>query len=718
MPRIPTYTPQTRTSGNLLRDPDMPQVGTGGMQRLAQAIGDIGADIEQKQEREARVRNQKRLADARLEWTRRLGKMTREAEPGAPGFTEQVLGEFDKYRDEVLLKAQEDTPSSRALDEFELDLQKLRASFGQRAAEIQAESAGKHQVRTVEDTIEANINSVRADPTLLEETLEQSRALVDTLGGFVSADEQAQLGESARERVTLAAGRAALERIDTAGEAESFLADVVEGDEWKSRLSESAYSTLVSKTRQLRDELGRQTQQEYLDGFEEWERQAKTGIVTDDYTAEEAQAVLTDDPEQREEVVRRIGYAQKIGEQAATVRTASPAEIAGRRAELQAAVQSGDTERFDENAETLKYFEAAVEQRENALDDDAATYVLGNSERLQRLYSSITDDSGRIDAAAAEEYAAAMEAEQRRLRGPDARVDLLTGNQLDGVARRLDEVGRSPAAAEDAWAMLASEADRWGKYWPEVSRQMQEEEIVSGPLSVASSLTAATDRSTGQTLVRAAFLGQKELKSRLEERGEILTDVDVTVSDSLDQLRATLPADVLGAPAAWRDHTQAVQTMGMYIADRDDVSVGEGVERAADRLVNDRYRFAGSYRIPRSETPEPIIDGARGVRDSIGEHDFAAPASLAGLDDEQTREAASEAIASNGYWITNGDESGLQLVYGNGQAVERVNADGKFVPFEMSWDELRANESRRPATGPAEQSTGRFGPGAVHLRGR
>lgn len=119
--------------------PDM-----GGPARLqGQALGAIGRALEEEQERvkkrdeeEARAWSATALSEARLKWTTALIERQAEAEPGAPGFTSKVTGDFAKYAEEVVGKAKTPT-AKRYLTER---MAALHAELGEKAMTFEAQA--------------------------------------------------------------------------------------------------------------------------------------------------------------------------------------------------------------------------------------------------------------------------------------------------------------------------------------------------------------------------------------------------------------------------------------------------------------------------------------------------------------------------------------------------------------------------------------------------
>jgi hypothetical protein len=108
-------------------------------------------------------------------------------------------------------------------------------------------------------------------------------------------------------------------------------------------------------------------------------------------------------------------------------------------------------------------------------------------------------------------------------------------------------------------------------------------------------------------------------------------------------------------------------------------------KRAAKVVIMDNYDFSDTFRVPVSaDLPADTAENAtRGALASMDFKDIAIPRGFASIEDNRRQYA--DAIKNNGYWSTNGDETGLILMAPNGVIVERVN--GQVV--ELLWDEMR-----------------------------
>lgn len=168
------------------------------------------------------------------------------------------------------------------------------------------------------------------------------------------------------------------------------------------------------------------------------------------------------------------------------------------------------------------------------------------------------------------------------------------------------------------------------------------------------------------------------------------------VQEEVRKALQPLAASLMTAPdgdARLMDHIEATQLLAASMVNRG-VSPDDAAERAAAVVVNERYTFRDSLRIPKGVDADMVVHTADGILQNLQ------PSTLAVVKQPSaTLEAAqadlARAVQKNGFWVTSADESGIELriPYAD-SAVPVTRTDGKRIRY--TWAQLAA----MPATPP------------------
>ena len=160
MPRIPipTFEPgQTNTPGASLPGlSTRPVVNT----QVAEGLTQLGRVFQAIGEEDSRAWASKTASDDQLKWIQRLEEMKGQAQPGAPGFTDNALREFDDYSSKALANA---PAYSRRF--YEQSLNNLRSYVGQNAVGWQGTQVRKHAVDQYAQGLNADTAVIALDPS-------------------------------------------------------------------------------------------------------------------------------------------------------------------------------------------------------------------------------------------------------------------------------------------------------------------------------------------------------------------------------------------------------------------------------------------------------------------------------------------------------------------------------------------------------------------------
>jgi hypothetical protein len=153
-----------------------------------------------------------KVAKARADWTVQLQERAAQATPGDMGFAQRIRDDYAKYSDEIRSTIQTGA-GRRAFDTASVD---LAAHLGERAGVYQIQAAGTKAKQDYLVSLDANRNTLLADPTQLDAVLRQSeQALNDPNGTYarMPAEARAALSIQTRKELALSAAQGVI-RMD------------------------------------------------------------------------------------------------------------------------------------------------------------------------------------------------------------------------------------------------------------------------------------------------------------------------------------------------------------------------------------------------------------------------------------------------------------------------------------------------------------------------
>jgi hypothetical protein len=108
-------------------------------------------------------------------------------------------------------------------------------------------------------------------------------------------------------------------------------------------------------------------------------------------------------------------------------------------------------------------------------------------------------------------------------------------------------------------------------------------------------------------------------------------------------------------------------------------------------MVNDKYDFFGTYRVPKSLDTKAVSRGASLALKNIKPDELVLLPGIAGVTEEQNAKQLYDALQVGGQWVPTNDESGLALTH-NGYLMR--SKDGQ--PIIRTWAELQQQGLREP----------------------
>ncbi|WKL53079.1 hypothetical protein Q1W70_00295 [Pseudomonas kielensis] len=315
--------------------------------------------------------------------------------------------------------------------------------------------------------------------------------------------------------------------------------------------------------------------------------------------------------------------------------------------------------------------------------DDPAAYTVKYSPVVQKAFA-VAQEEGTPEAYRA--YANATVAEQQRL--GVAQPKLLPDAAADQLAANFNlKVG----GGENAATMIEEQQALWGKDFPAVLQQ------VGNKLPAEAQVIATgLPKDLAERMASVANLKDADLNSALKKGDADL--VSSAVATELASFAASLSGQSGGIQTYTTMFDAAVKTAKSYVLQGMDTT--KAAKRVADGMVNDKYDFFKTYRVPKSLDTNAVSRGAEVALRGIKPDELMPLPGLAGVTDEQNAAQLHDALLGAGQWVPTNDESGLALTL-NGYRVR--GKDGQ--PIVKSWEELQQQglttppRTRAPAMG-------------------
>lgn len=192
MPVIPQYRQQTRATGQLSQGPSVIAPNFSGAQAVGEAIGQL-------EEAHAAAWATDQIGKARLDWATQLQDRKTSAEPGAPGFTGQVLKDFDKYETDAYSSA----PSGIAKRFLKERLTSLRENVAGQSMSFEAAQRQANILTQSQSGIDNAAAAAQIDPSSAMTSLAEQRAAIQVLG--LEPDQRTELEAKAVDSIATSA---------------------------------------------------------------------------------------------------------------------------------------------------------------------------------------------------------------------------------------------------------------------------------------------------------------------------------------------------------------------------------------------------------------------------------------------------------------------------------------------------------------------------------
>ncbi len=314
--------------------------------------------------------------------------------------------------------------------------------------------------------------------------------------------------------------------------------------------------------------------------------------------------------------------------------------------------------------------------------EDPAGYVARYSQPIMAAYQAAQAEG---TPEAYERYAAATMAEQQRL-GVQV-PKLLPEAVANQIANQFSNVAEG---GENAATLIEQQQQQWGKNFPLIAEQLgkklpQEAQIIATGLP----------KDIAERMAAVSPLSEADLKKGLDKG--VATEVAAAVQSELGDFAKSLSGQAGGINTFNTTFQAANKAALSYV--RQGMKPNEAARKVAAGIVNDKYEFIDTYRVPKTQNVAAVRAGADRTLENIQADQLLPLPGLPGVTPEENARQLREAIIGDGQWVPNNDESGLSLTL-NGYRV--LGKDGK--PIVKTWEDLEAEgltkpEPRRPTPG-------------------
>lgn len=355
--------------------------------------------------------------------------------------------------------------------------------------------------------------------------------------------------------------------------------------------------------------------------------------------------------------------------------TATPEERQEIMGKFQPAKDGVAGEGFKEDAQLYQHLTSVGVGLIKQQQTDPAAYVAKYSPVVQRAFSVAQEEN---TPEAYQAYATATIAEQQRLGVaqpkllPDAAADQLAANfnnQLNG--------------GENAATLIEQQQELWGKDFPAVLQQ------VGNKLPAEAQVIATIlPKDLAERMAGVANIKDTELNAGLQKGQK--DEIGQAVQQAMQPFAESLQGQSGGISTFSTMYKAATRTATSYVLQGE--SPKDAAQRVVDGMVNDKYDFFGTYRVPKTLDTNAVSRGAEEALKLITPDELMPLPGIGGVTETENARQLHEALQSGGQWVPTNDESGLALTL-NGYRVR--GKDGK--PLVKSWAELQQQGLTAPA---------------------
>lgn len=691
MPTVPQYRRQVQQTALPNVRAQAQVVDTQGLDRGIYQAGRAATDIVEEQQQRADTASLLDADNKLTEWQNNAffnqqdGVYTRKGK-NALDVTNQTLDQFDKYQQEVGSSLTNDRQRAR----FNQIVQSRKGSMSQDLNQYEFKQNQQYMndtdnasIRLSQDSAALNFNDPNKVGYFRQKAMDVIASQADRNGWSPEETQLQQLGASSR-LLTGVIGRQAEQ--DPAG-AKKYLEASREGMTADDQLR---VGNAIQTEERRREAEARQRAVEARQ-IQAINRMELRGRV-EDATAAYTQGLDFKNPPSMADFKAAYGDKaadeydsfKKVQDVAPAIREfalATPAE----RQQLLDKFQPGKSgvvgEGFKEDSQIYQHLATVGSTLIKQQQTDPAAYVAKYSPVVRSAFDQ-AQQAGTPEAY--QRYATVTTAEQKRLGVqqvkllPDAAAEQLAVSFNQKIAE-----GGSDNAAQ----LIEGWQQSWGKNFPTIIQQM-------GNKLPAEAQVIATGlpKDIAERMASVAPIKDSDLKKPLE-KGQA-DEIQQSVSSAMLPFAESLQGQTGGISTYNTMYKAAERTATSYVLQG--MSPTDAGQKVVKGMLNDKYDFFGSYRVPKTLNTEVISSGANMTLRDLKPDDLAPLPGLRGVADDENKRQLHEAVVNGGQWVPNNDETGLNLTV-NGYRV--LGKDGK--PLTRTWGQLLEKGANKPAFEPS-----------------
>lgn len=363
--------------------------------------------------------------------------------------------------------------------------------------------------------------------------------------------------------------------------------------------------------------------------------------------------------------------------------TATPEERQEILSKFQPAKDGTAGEGFKEDSQLYQHLTSVGVGLLKQQQTDPAAYVTKYSPVVQRAFANAQEEG---TPEAYQVYATTTLAEQQRL--GVAQPKLLPDAAADQFAAQFNQ---QVNGGENAATLIEQQAQLWGSNFSAVLQQ------VGNKLPAEAQVIATgLPKDIAERMASVAPLKDKELSAGLQKGQQ--DEIGQSVQQAMLPFAESLQGQAGGISTFSTMYKAAVRTATSYVLQGENPK--DAAQKVVDGMVNEKYDFFGTYRVPKTLDTTAVSRGAEETLKGITADELMPLPGISGVLESESARQLHEALQSGGQWVPTNDESGLALTL-NGYRVR--GKDGK--PIVKSWAELQQQgltaptKSRGPAMG-------------------
>ena len=576
-------------------------------------------------------------------------RLTNEAATGS----EYIEG-LEAYITQAKQVALDSAPNQKAADLATEYFDSLLSNEKARAIPVAAKMNAQNTAAITKEALQIGFNETQRDPDSYEQNVQKGALIIQTSDIPESQKEdaiRAYRNESTWYRFK---GMVSDDPVRAKSELES-------GD-WDHMLTPEQQSQLTNAANQQIKSLNASSQQKLTGEINDYiAYKSAGGEETRVYTEDNLKAVYGS--EKGAEIYKQIQDVESFSENFQKVKLADAEDIEG----LMSAEMVQGPEDFRTQSAQQKTMIAAINERNKQLSDDPALYAL-QSDNVKTAYETYVQ-TGNGGA-----FAATTIAEQKRLGVPSDFTSVLSKQQAGQMVSQYQQ------GDETAAEFIQNLRSQFGDYFPVVMRDLNG----AGLSPNAATVAVLPQGSRGATyLAQADKEGYKTIKANLDP--DDYKDIKSSVFNAVGDFDSTSYSEGTRAQVKQSVELLAMKYLSAGIYD----SAGDAVEAAANDVVNSRYDYQDTYRVPIEKDAYMIERGVGRLLPSILEMDLLPPRS-ATLSPDLAQESYKSSLKPKA--ITLNDDSGV-VIYDN-QNEPVLDSNGNLIIY--TWDELEklANDDK------------------------